>query len=251
MAAVADRASRERSAADASAPPTVRTRALTKQMDERRVLDRIDLEIGSGECVALLGTNGAGKSTLLRIVATLSPQTSGTLELFGRPVGRDSADLRARIGMVGHQLMLYRELSALENLEFFGRLYGVRDVRSRAMELLEFVGLADRAGDAIKTLSRGMAQRVAIARAFMHSPGLLLTDEPFTGLDVHSIDRLERCLEDLHAEGRTILMTTHDIHQGLRLARRVVVVRRGKVVLDEPSERLDHALVASAMGAAE
>ena len=248
MAMLAEEGSREEDATGASAPPDVRASALCKQMDERRVLDRIDLEIESGGCVALLGTNGAGKSTLLRVIATLSPATSGKLELFGRAVGRDSADLRARIGMVGHQLMLYRELSALENLEFFGRLYAVAPVRERAMELLEFVGLADRAGDAIKTLSRGMAQRVAIARAFMHSPRLLLTDEPFTGLDVHSIDRLERCLEDLSAEGKTILITTHDIDQGLRLARRVVVVRRGRIVLDEAADRLDRGLVAAAMG---
>jgi heme exporter protein A len=229
--------------------PVVSAASLGMRIDERRVLDEIDLDISPGDCVALLGANGAGKSTLLRIVATLSPPTSGTLRLFGHAVGRDAARLRARIGMVGHQLMLYRELTARENLEFFGRLYAVERVRERALELLEFVGLADRADDPVKALSRGMAQRVAIARAFMHSPALLLTDEPFTGLDVHSIERLERCLTDLHAEGRTILMTTHDIDQGLRLARRIVVLRRGRIVLDQPSHRLDRALVAGAMGA--
>ncbi|MFG0286300.1 MAG: ABC transporter ATP-binding protein [Phycisphaerales bacterium JB039] len=227
----------------------VRLAGLSKRIGERQVLDRLDLTVRSGEFVALLGANGAGKSTLLKLIATLAPATAGTIELFGEPVRGQSARLRARIGMIGHQLMLYRDLSAVENLVFFGRLYGVPDVQARAMELLEFVGLADRAGDTVRTLSRGMAQRIAIARALMHGPDLLLTDEPFTGLDVISARQLEQCLVDLHADGRTILLATHDLAQGLRLAQRMVVLRRGRIALDEPTSKLDDMIVAGAMGA--
>ena len=220
---------------------------LGKRIDGRSILTRIGLEVEPGDAVSLLGANGAGKSTLLRILATLIPATSGGLRLFGRPAREDAPALRRRIGMIAHQLMLYRELSVRENLMFYGRLYGVADPAARAMELLEFVGLADRADDTVKALSRGMAQRVAIARALMHAPDLLLADEPFTGLDTRSSDLLEQRLDDLRAEGRTIVLTTHDIRQGLRIAERVVVLKKGRVSLDAGVGAVDLTTVVDAM----
>lgn len=234
----------------AGPPPCVRTHSLDKRIDNRHILRDITLGVSPGEFVAVLGPNGAGKSTLLRILATLTPPTGGRLELFGRPAHRQTPALRARLGMIGHQLMLYRDLSVRENLEFFGRLYGVKNRDRRAMELLEEVGLADRADDAVKRLSRGMAQRAAIARALMHDPELILADEPFTGLDAASARRLEECLDVLRTQGRTIILANHDIGQSLRLAGRIIVLRAGRIVTDAPATRLDAEQILAGSGAA-
>jgi len=217
----------------------VRTVELSKQIDGRSILDEISLDISAGRFVVILGANGAGKSTLLKILATLMTPTSGQLHLFGKPAHQFGTQLRARIGLIDHQPMLYRELSALENLQFFGRLYELSEPADRAAQVLERVGLADRAGDRVKTLSRGMVQRVCIARALLHDPDLLLADEPFTGLDAPSAAMLEELLGQLHSAGKTILMVHHDIAQGLRLAEQAVVLCGGRVVIDRPTRQLD------------
>jgi heme exporter protein A len=221
------------------AEPVVETRRLRKTIDDRPVLRDVSLRIGGGEYVAILGANGAGKSTLLRIIATLTPPTAGELSLFGRPVtAGSSAKLRGRIGMIGHHSMLYRDLSARENLEFYGKLYGIDDPIGRANELLDAVGLSHRANDPLKAFSRGMQQRVSIARALVHEPELLLADEPFAGLDAPSTQSLEQLLAGLSVAGKTIVLVNHDIEQTLRIAERIVVLRRGNVAVDEPSFRL-------------
>lgn len=215
-------------------------KGLGKRIDERVVLAGIDLEVGAGEFVAVLGANGAGKTTLLKLLATLTKATGGELHLFGEDARGQAARLRRWIGMIGHQGMLYGDLSARENLVFFGRLYGVRDVARRAGELLERVGLAGRADDAVQTFSRGMVQRAAIARALMHDPQLLLADEPFAGLDVAATGALENLLAELNGEGRTVILVNHDVGQSLRLAQRVVVLRGGRKVLDEATAQVSH-----------
>jgi heme exporter protein A len=221
---------------------------LCKRIDERPVLEGIDLRVPRGQFVTLLGANGAGKSTLLKILATLMPPRSGELRLFGKPViGRDAGAARGRIGMIGHQSMLYRDLSARENLEFFARLYGVPDPRGRASQLLNVVALPHRADDPVKTFSRGMIQRVAIARALVHDPDLLLADEPFDGLDAPSTATLEQLMGDLHEQGKTVILANHSIDQSLRLADRAVVLRGGRVVIDQPSESLRPAEVLAEM----
>ena len=230
-------------------PPAVRPEIvvqaldLGKQIDGRAVLQEVSLEVLAGKFVAVIGANGAGKSTLLKILATLMRPDSGELRLFGQPVRGDASLLRARIGLISHQSMLYRELSARENLVFFGRLYGVRQPRRRALDLLEMVGLADRADDAVKTFSRGMTQRVAIARALVHEPALLLADEPFAGLDAPSVERLQEILARLQASGKTILLAHHDIDQSLRMAQQAIVLRQGRVVVDRCTRKLDAATV--------
>ncbi len=226
----------------------VRAAGMGKTIEERGILRGIDLEIGAGEFVALLGANGAGKSTLLKILSTLLPHTSGTLELFGMGVKHSSIAARRRIGLIGHQSMLYHDLSALENLEFFARLYGLKNARQRAMELLEQLGLAARARDPVKAFSRGMAQRVAIARALLHDPDLLLADEPFAGLDAPAAALLEKTLSGLHASGKTIILANHDLRQSLALARRVVVLARGCKVLDAAAGDVDAERVLGLMG---
>ena len=221
-----------------STAAVVAARALSRSVDGRPILHGIDLEIGAGSFVALLGANGAGKSTLMGVIATLLPHTAGELHLFGRRAGRNAAALRAKIGMIGHQPMLYRDLSAIENLVFYGKLYGVRQPVARAEDLLERVGLIDRADDPIKTFSRGMTQRAAIARAMMHNPPLLLADEPFAGLDVASSEQLQALLLELHGQGHTIVMSHHDLAHSLAVARRVVVLRRGRLALDAPAAQV-------------
>lgn len=221
----------------------VRAEALSKEMDGRSILHELEFEITAGSYVSLIGANGAGKTTLLHLLAMLTTASSGQLHLFGEPVRRNVAALRARIGLIGHQAMVYRDLSAWENLMFFGRLYGLKQPAKRATELLQMVQLADRAEDAPKTFSRGMLQRLAIARALMHDPDLLLADEPFSGLDVPSVTQLEGLLAQLHAAGKTIVLTNHDIAQSLRLAERVIVMRRGRIVRDQPTRHSDVAVI--------
>ena len=208
------------------------------RLGDRQILRDIELTIRPRTMLVLLGANGAGKSTLLGALATLTPVT-GKLELFGQTVNRDAAALRARIGMIGHQPMLYRDLTARENLVFIGDLYGVAQPQARAMQLLQRVGLADRAEDAVKTFSRGMTQRVAIARALMHEPELLLADEPFSGLDLASIDKLEALLDELRHEGKAIIVAHHDIAHALRFADEVAVMRRGRMTMHKAAAQLD------------
>lgn len=232
----------------AACAPAVRGEGLGKWLGDREVLRGVGIAVGAGECVALLGANGAGKTTLLRILATLTPPTSGRLELFGRAVGRDGRASRARLGMIGHRPMLYGNLTARENLEFFCRLHGVGDPGTRADELLGSVGLSDRAGELVRTLSRGLTQRVGIARAIVHEPELLLADEPFTGLDHRSAEELESCLSALGGRGRALVVATHDAGRALRLAGRVVVLREGRVVLDAPTEACEERGLSGFMG---
>jgi heme exporter protein A len=228
-------------------PVAVSASALSKWIDDRPILENLSFDIPRGTFVTLLGSNGAGKSTLLKLLSTLTPATTGELHLFGKPVARHAAQLRARIGLIGHQSLLYRDLGARENLIFFGRLYGVSNPGGRADELLAAVGLTDRADDPVKAFSRGMTQRVAVARALVHEPDLLLADEPFDGLDAPSTVIVEQLLCDLHGAGKTVILVNHDVRQSLRLARRALVLRDGQLVIDAPTSELSPAEVVAEM----
>jgi len=192
-----------------AAPLVIHGIGLGKTLDDRPVLNGIDLSVAAGEYVVILGVNGAGKSTLLKMLATLSTPTSGELRLFGLAVPKHASAARARLGLIGHQSMLYRDLTARENLELFARLYGVRNPKERAEELLNVVGLSTRSDDPVKVFSRGMTQRVSIARALVHEPDLILADEPFAGLDVPGAAAVEQLLADLHRAGKTIITVNH------------------------------------------
>ncbi len=222
----------------AACSPAVRSLGVHKVIDDRPVLRDLTFDLAPGSYAALLGANGAGKTTLLRMLSTLTLPSRGRIEIFGRCTRKQGALIRAGIGLIGHQSMLYRDLSALENLLFFGRLHDIPEPGVRAMDLLEFVGLVDRANDPVKTFSRGMVQRVSIARALLHEPRLLLADEPFAGLDAPSVAAVERLLEQLNTEGMAVLLANHDVRQSLRLARTVLVLRRGRLVLDCPAGQL-------------
>ena len=183
---------------------------VTRTFGRRRALSRVSFAAEAGTITALLGHNGAGKSTLLSIAATLLQPTSGQV-LYGDHNGNGSAALRGRIGMLGHDLYLYPELTAAENLRFFAHIYGVPDVERRVGRGLEMAKLVDRADDAVGGYSRGMRQRLAVERALIHEPRLMLLDEPFTGLDEASREALRERLRVARAAGTIIILTTHDI----------------------------------------
>ena len=183
-----------------------------------------------GQCVALMGRNGAGKTTLLRLLAGLSTASKGGVRLFGgSPRDRGT---RAKIGMIGHGIGVYDDLSAAENLEVFGRLYGLADVAKRRDEWLERTDLARVRDGRAREFSRGMRQRLAIARAFLHDPSLLILDEPFTSLDDRAIALLQSLLEEAMRRGVTVIMSTHQIREAMVLATRVVLLNRGTLAFD-------------------
>jgi heme exporter protein A len=207
----------------------IKIRNLVKNFGLKRVLRGLNFEVGPGEFVVMLGPNGAGKTTLLRVIASLSRANFGEVQVGGMSLPAQADKVRRLLGFVSHQPLLYSELTAYENLRFFGRLYGVQNLPARMEALLDLVGLSDRGQDQVRTYSRGMEQRLAIARALLQDPILLLFDEPYTGLDQDAAQGLDQTLGDLRASGRTILMTSHDIDRSKHLASRIDVLSRGVV----------------------
>lgn len=222
-------------------PFLIETRALVKVYGILPVLRQLDLGIARGEFVALLGPNGSGKSTLLRLLSGLSKATSGFIRIGGWELPQEAAAVRAQIGMVSHKPLLYENLSARENLQFFARLYNLprHEVESRITDLLAQVGLSKRGHDRVRTFSRGMQQRLSIARALLHNPDILLLDEPYTGLDQDASAILDGLLHIAYTGERTILMSTHDLGRAATLAGRVIVLSRGTVAYDQPTISLD------------
>ena len=201
---------------------------VSRHFGRRRVLNKVSFRCEAGQIVALLGANGAGKSTLLGIAATLLDPSSGRVE-YGEAISAAGAELRARIGVLGHDLFIYPELSAAENLAFFARAYGVADVSGVVRAALERAGLEHR-DDPAGRFSRGMRQRLALERALLHRPRLVLLDEPFTGLDDAATAALRGRLSDLRADGCIVLVATHDLETIDGVADRAVLLRGGRLV---------------------
>jgi heme ABC exporter ATP-binding subunit CcmA len=225
----------------------IQTHELVKAFGLMPVLRKLDLGIERGESVALLGPNGSGKSTLLRLLCGLSKPSSGSIRVGGWELPREAAAVRAQIGMVSHKPLLYENLNARENLRFFARLYNlpVAEREKRIDQLLERVGLARRAGDLIRTYSRGMQQRLSIARALLHDPEVLLFDEPYTGLDQVASAMLDEIALETRANGRTLIMATHELDRAVRLASRAIILSRGVVAFDASTVGLDTAALAA------
>jgi len=200
-------------------------RGLRKSFGRQPVLRGVDLQVGPGECVALLGANGAGKTTLLRILATLDKPSAGQLEVAGLDALRRPDQVRARLGLVAHQTYLHAELTVAEDLRFYGRLYGVPSLASRMHALLAELGLADRAQMRVAALSRGQQQRLALARALLHDPAVLLLDEPDTGLDAEGLTVLEGLLR---AGSRTVVFSSHNRAWAAGVADRTVMLENGR-----------------------
>jgi heme exporter protein A len=223
---------RENIAMQPASVHAVVARDVRKTFEFKPVLRGVSLTVPVGATVALLGPNGAGKTTLLRILATLARPNAGEITIDGLDLRRDAQALRQRIGFLGHQPMLYEELTAEENLDFFARMYGLQHRQARVGSLLERVGLRAKAKDRARDLSRGQTQRLALARALLHEPSLLLLDEPDSGLDEQGVALLEEVLCERAAVGQTTILTTHDLAWGLRIADRAVALVAGRVTYD-------------------
>ncbi|HXE79958.1 MAG TPA: heme ABC exporter ATP-binding protein CcmA [Vicinamibacterales bacterium] len=210
---------------------------VSRHFERRRALSHVSFACHAGEVVGLLGHNGAGKSTLLSIAATLLRPSAGEVRYGDVTADTDGAAIRRHIGLLGHEAQLYPELSAAENLTFFARLQHLDDVPSRVRDALDRAGLADRADDLVSGFSRGMRQRLALERTLLHSPRLLLLDEPFTGLDQASTAALAARLGDLAKSGCIILLATHDLLLAERLVTRAVVLTNGRLAasVDDPT----------------
>ena len=199
-----------------------------------RVLDRVDLAVAAGETVAIVGPNGSGKTTLLRILAGLSRPSAGEVRVLGRRLDRQDSAARRPIGLLSHQSMLYHDLSVEENLRFTARLYRLPDAEGAVRRSLASVDLTAWRARRTGNLSRGLLQRAAIARALIHDPRVLLLDEPFTGLDAASSDRLRAVLRDQARAGRALILVTHQLAEAWDLASHVAVLAGGRLAIHEP-----------------
>ncbi len=213
--------------------------SVSKTFVSRPVLKSVSLAVPKQQAVCLCGINGAGKSTLLRISAGLLRPDNGQVAVAGNDMRQAPEAAKRRLGMIAHAGMAYPELTVGENLLFAARLYGVPRAAERIESLLVATGLASFRHDRAAILSRGLLQRLAIARALVHEPAVLLADEPFTGLDGGSVERLLALFEEFGRDGGSILMTTHDIRLGLTCCQRVAVLDRGVLILDAGKDQLD------------
>ena len=224
----------------------IRIERLVRRYGEREALAGVSAALGCGETLTVLGRNGAGKTTLLRVLATLVQPHGGSLRVLGHELPREAYALRAQVGMLGHETLLYRDLTARENLTFYARLYEVPDAEARITELLEATGMAHRAEEPVWNLSRGMAQRIAVCRTVLHRPALLLLDEPHAHLDPEAAALVEPLIG--RASGATRVLVSHDVEHAVAEADRVLGLRDGRVVVDAPAREITPALVHSVYG---
>lgn len=210
----------------------IEVKEISKAYGYMPVLKRLSMTVERGQFVALLGPNGSGKSTLLKMISGLVTPTGGVITVGGWKIPKEAEAVRSQIGMVSHQALLYDNLTARENLEFFAKLYGIAST-APIDDLLTKVGLIKRSNSLVRTFSRGMQQRLSIARALLHNPHVLLFDEPYTGLDQDAGAVLDDLLKDAHQSGHTILMASHQLERAARLANRIVIINRGKVAYDD------------------
>ena len=216
----------------------IETKKLTKVFGDRKALDKVSIEVPEGAFLSIFGPNGAGKTTLVRTLATLSRATSGTALVAGFDAKEEPDKVREHIGLISHNPMLYPDLTAMENLMFTARLYGVVNAEERVRELLRAVELDHRRFDVVRTFSRGMTQRLSIARALMNDPDVVFLDEPYAGLDPHAVEIFDGLIEQLR-DGRTFIMVSHDLQKGFDVCTHALVLARGRVVSYAPKEDID------------
>jgi len=216
----------------------IEVKQLVKRFGLKTVLRGLEFSVSPGEFVALLGPNGAGKTTFLRILASLSRPSLGEVRIAGYKLPGQAAAVRARLGVVTHYPLLYDDLTAEENLRFFARLYGLNGYEARITEVLTLVGLETRRRDLVRTFSRGMAQRLAIGRALLHDPDVMLFDEPYTGLDQDASVMLDQVLRTVASQGRTVVMTSHDLARAEDLATRFDILSRGVIAASASRQEL-------------
>jgi heme exporter protein A len=216
----------------------IEVKKLVKRFGLKTVLRGLDFQVQPGEFVALLGPNGAGKTTFLRILSSLSRPSMGSVDIAGYSLPKQAAAVRARLGVVSHLPLLYPDLTADENLRFYARMYGIQNADARITEVLEMVGLEARRRDLVRTFSRGMQQRLAIGRAVLHDPDVMLFDEPYTGLDQDASSMLDGVLQTVAGQGRTVVMSSHDLARAEDLATRFDILSRGVIAASSTREGL-------------
>lgn len=219
--------------------PLISLRQAVKTFGYLQALKKVDLDIYQGKSVTIFGPNGAGKSTLLKVLSMQSRLSSGEILYNGTSYKKLSDDFRKNFGIISHQLFLYDNLSVIENLKFYGSLYGIDYPEKRGEELLKQLDIYKRKDDLVRTLSRGMLQRVSIARALIHNPEIIFLDEPYTGLDNHSAQTLSTILKEQLKNNKTIIMVTHEIETGLSFADTVIIMNKGKIVYNQQKSLLD------------
>jgi heme ABC exporter ATP-binding subunit CcmA len=205
---------------------------VSKRFGKLTALSSVSFTLEPGDFLTIFGRNGAGKSTLLNIVASLIRTYEGNVTLFGKNLRKGDESTRRSIGYISHDSFLYGDLTTFENLLFFAKLYGIAAPESAARTMLERVGLGAKTGVTVRDLSRGMKQRLSLGRAFLHGPKLLLLDEPYTGLDESACETLNDMLTEFVGRSGSVLMTTHDIDRGFRMAAKVSVLDRGSLVFE-------------------
>jgi heme exporter protein A len=217
----------------------IKVRNLVKRYGLKSVLQELDFCVKPGEFVALLGPNGAGKTTFLRILSSLTRFDTGDIRIGGYRLPTQASSIRQSLGVVLHQPLLYADLSAEENLSFYGRMYNIAGLEYRIRDVLEVVDLQHRSNDLVRTYSRGMQQRLAIGRAILHDPQVLLLDEPHTGLDQGACVMLDEVLVGVASRGRTLVMTSHDLERAAKLAWRFDILAHGKIIASTTRDDLD------------
>ncbi|HET6352524.1 MAG TPA: ABC transporter ATP-binding protein [Coriobacteriia bacterium] len=215
-------------------------RELSRTFGARKALSNVTFDVPRGAFLSIFGPNGAGKTTMLKILSTLGNPSSGTAKVLGYNVVDDSVELREHIGFISHNPLLYPDLTAEENLEFFAEIYCLENPKERIRELLTAVELDHRRLDLVSAFSRGMLQRLSIARALLHSPEIIFLDEPYSGLDPHAMDILDSLIAQVR-EQHTFVMVSHDLQKGLELCSHALILAKGKVVLFEEHGNIDEA----------
>ncbi len=210
-------------------PPVVETRNLTRKYGKVKAVSGVDLRIAPGEKVVLIGPNGSGKTTLIKLLSTLIKPTDGSLKLLGTDVSSGGASVRRRVGVLLHESLLYNRLTARENLHFYAKMFQVSNWEERIGELAGELGITDLMDTRVAALSHGQRKRVSLLRSLLHSPSLLLLDEPDSGLDPEAVEGL---LQVVLRNGRTVVMSTHNFEHGLNMAQRIIGLKGGKTVMD-------------------
>jgi ABC-2 type transport system ATP-binding protein len=212
----------------------LKVNSITKTFDQFKAVNGISLSLTPGMFYGLLGPNGAGKTTTIHMISAIMPPDTGDIQIAGIDVYKQQQQVKMHMGVVPQEIALYDELSAFDNLLFWGSLYGITgaDAKKQANYLLEWVGLADRKNDAVKTYSGGMKRRVNIASALMHNPGLIVMDEPTVGIDPQSRNKIYELLDEMHAGGKTILYTTHYMEEAEKMCDKIGVIDSGKIIAE-------------------
>lgn len=219
-------------------PLALEVKKLTKVFGDRKALDNVSFSLPQGAFLSIFGPNGAGKTTMLRMLSTLARPTSGAIRVMRLDAKEDPDKVRDHIGLISHNSMLYPDLTAMENMMFVARLYGIIDPEARVRELLRAVELDHRRFDMVRTFSRGMTQRLSIARALINDPDVVFLDEPYAGLDPHAVEIFDELIGGLREE-RTFVMVSHDLQKGFSACTHAMMLARGRVMVCAPKDELD------------